>query len=240
MSSGRSCGLCQRLLRYAQPQRFCISLPAFLLLLFLFLNIQQVKQRQGVERTHQQVHVQTGTDMPRDMAMERPDARIVAVVLHDEIPVRLQQLDVPPLRIIGVHHAPVPGAHALVEHIHVVPVQVHGVRDRGGVFDDEPDGRRVAVVVDVPFGVVGVGGVGGVCEQQHGGVVVGAEGGVVDGPEEVAGCVDGDADGEGEGCGWSRVGGYGVDGGGGGQGVVGALRCGVFPGGGVGCGIGGG
>ena len=155
--------------------------------------------------------------MPGDVAVKRPHARVVGVVLHNEVPVRLQQLHVPPLRIAAIDNAAaVPGAHAFVQHVHVVAVQVHGVRDRGGVFDDEAHRGRGARVVDVPLRVVGVGCVAGVGEQEDGRVVVGAEGDAVDGPEEVAGAVDGGADREVYGRCGVRGWGYGVDGGGGG------------------------
>ena len=154
--------------------------------------------------------------MPHDMAMKRPHARIIAIVLHDHIPVRLQQLHVSPLRVPAVHDAAIPGAQAFAQHVHVVPVQVHRVCDGCLVFDDEADGGRVAGVVDVPFWVVGVGCVAGVCEEEDGRVVVGAEGDAVDGPEEVAGAVYEGADCEGYGCDRVRGWGYGVDGRGGG------------------------
>ena len=91
---------------------------------------------------------------------------------------------------------------------------MHRVRDRGVVFDDEPHGGSVAGVVDVPFRIIGVGCVAGVCKEEQGRVVVGAEGDGVDGPEEVARAVYHVADCEGYGCCGVRGWGYGVDGGG--------------------------
>ena len=103
--------------------------------------------------------------MPRDMAMKRPHARIDGIVLHDYIPTRLHQLDVSALRVRGVDDAAAPGARALAQHVHVVAVQVHRVRDGRGVFDDQAHGGRGAGAVDVPFRVVGVARVAHVGEQ---------------------------------------------------------------------------
>lgn len=102
--------------------------------------------------------------MPRDMTMERPNPRIVAIVLHDNISIRLQQLHVPSLRIAAIHNTTIPGADPFVQHVHIMPVHVHGVRYGGGVFDNQTYRGSVARVVDVPFGIVGVGCVGRVCE----------------------------------------------------------------------------
>ena len=75
------------------------------------------------------------------------------------------------------------------------------MRHGSGVFDNQAYGCRVAGVVDVPFWVGGirvrVGRIACVCEEEDGRVVVCSEGDVVDGPEEVAGAVDEEADGEG-------------------------------------------
>ncbi len=83
---------------------------------------------------------------------------------------------------------------------------------RGGVLDDEADCRVAARVVDVPFGVVGIGCVSRFGQQEERGVVVCAEGDVIHGPEEVAGAVDRGADFEGYGCGGGGGGRDGVEG----------------------------
>ncbi len=83
---------------------------------------------------------------------------------------------------------------------------------RGGVLDHEANRRVAARVVDVPFGVVGIGCVSRFGEQEERGVVVCAEGDVVHGPEEVAGAVDRGADFEGYGCGGGGGRGDGVEG----------------------------
>ena len=154
--------------------------------------------------------------MPRDMAVKGPYAGIDGIVLCDDIPVWLQQLHVAPLRVAAVHDTAVPGADAFVQHVHVVAMQMHRVRRRGVVLDDETHRGRAAGVVNAPFRVVGVGCVPDVGEQEDRRVVVCAEGNVVDDPYDMTRTVDLDADREGGGVG--RIGGGtdGVDRGGGG------------------------
>ena len=64
------------------------------------------------------VDVQSSADMPRDMAMERPHARVVGVVLQHDVPgrarrARLHNLDVATLRVRLVDDCAVPGSDAL-------------------------------------------------------------------------------------------------------------------------------
>lgn len=47
--------------------------------------------------------------MPGDVAVERPDARIVGVDLHDEVTVGREQLRIPARRILRVDDRTVPG-----------------------------------------------------------------------------------------------------------------------------------
>lgn len=63
---------------------------------------------------------------------------------------------------------------------------MHRVSYRRRVFYDDADGFVGAGVVDVPFGGIGVGVVAGFCQEEDRCVVVSAEGGVVDCPEEVS------------------------------------------------------
>ena len=154
--------------------------------------------------------------MPRDMAMQRPHARIIGLELEHqvarqelcsrtiirnrcgggvatrarggdvcwfsclagtrgirgregEVPARLQQLRVSAL---GVHavDAPVPVADAFGYDPEVVAVEVHGVGSAGDVYEvaqDDADGWGRVEVVDVPFWVVGVGGVAEVGEKEE-------------------------------------------------------------------------
>lgn len=129
--------------------------------------------------------------MPRDVAMERPHAGVVRLVLQHEVPVRLHELDVAPLGVGLVDDGAVPGAGAFGQHVEVVPVEVHGVGGGEVVVDDEADGGVVAEVVGVPLGVEGVGDVALVGEDEHG--VAGRGGELVMGGGE--GCFGGEGDG---------------------------------------------
>lgn len=108
--------------------------------------------------------------------MKRPHARIIRLVLQHHIPRlarriihRLQELDVATLRVHALDGA-VERADALVHDPEIVAVEVHGVGDVVAevVVDDDADGGVCAEVVDVPFGVVGVGGVAFVGEGEEG------------------------------------------------------------------------
>ena len=119
------------------------------------------------------VDVQARADVPRDVAVERPHARVVGDVLQHDVArggggARLDDLDVAALGVLLVDDGAVPGADALGQDVEVVPVQVHGVGGRELVLDDEPDGRVVPEVVGVPLRVEGVGDVALVGEDEHG------------------------------------------------------------------------
>lgn len=78
------------------------------------------------------IDVQTRADMPRDMAMERPHARIIGVILEHDIPRRasragLDNLDVATLGICLVDDCAVPGSDALGQDVEIVAVEMHGV-----------------------------------------------------------------------------------------------------------------
>lgn len=61
--------------------------------------------------------------MPRDMAVERPHARVIGVVLQHEIPVRLHHLHVAPVgEGVICNGVTVPGAGAFGEDEEVVAV----------------------------------------------------------------------------------------------------------------------
>lgn len=122
--------------------------------------------------------------MPRDMAMERPHARIVREILQHDIPrsgrrAGLHELHVAALRVGLVHDGAVPGSDAFGQDVEVVSVEMHGVRGREGVFDDDADGGVGAEVVGVPLRVVGVGDVALVREDEHRVAVVKAGGWLV-------------------------------------------------------------
>lgn len=116
--------------------------------------------------------------MPRDMAMERPDTGVVQVVLHDHVAVRADELDVAALRVGRVDDAAaVPVSRAFGEDLHVVAVEMHGMRGGRRIIDDDAHGAVGAEVLDVPF--VGVGEVSLLGEQEDRAVVVYAKGGAV-------------------------------------------------------------
>lgn len=98
-----------------------------------------------------QIHIQPAADVPGDVAVEGPHARVVRVVLHHEVAVRLDHLHVPPVREGVVGDGAVPGAGALGEDEEVVAVQVHGVQRTDFVVDDQPDGGVVVEIVHVPL-----------------------------------------------------------------------------------------
>lgn len=114
------------------------------------------------------------TDMPAKVAMQRPHTRIIVVQLHDQVPARPQELSVPALRVLRAHdRRAVPRPDALVEHVEVLAVDVHRVREGNAVVEDEPDRAVGAEVVDVePRRVRAVAGLQGLEDR---GVVVGVE-----------------------------------------------------------------
>lgn len=106
------------------------------------------------------------------MAMQRPNPRIVGIVLDDGVPrgIRvyslLHDVGIPPRRVRQVGHgSAVVGAVALVDDEEVVAVEVHGVRRVGGVdvvVENDADGGGLAEVVNVPLGGERVGDVSAV------------------------------------------------------------------------------
>lgn len=139
--------------------------------------------------------------MPRDMAMKRPHARVIRVVLQDNVPRRsgraaLHDLHVASLRVLLMGDSPIPGPHALGQNVEVVSVEMHRVGGREFVLHDETDGGVVGEVVDVPLRVVRVGDVALVGEDEERVVVVGAEGDAVHVEEVVARGVGAEGDGD--------------------------------------------
>ena len=113
--------------------------------------------------------------MPRDVAMERPDARVIGVVLQNNV-ARLSErygladdLHITALRVSLMGDRAIPETGAFGEDVEVVAVEVHGV---GGeweeVVNDQADRRVGAEVVDVPFGVEREGEVAFLTEGKEG------------------------------------------------------------------------
>lgn len=146
-----------------------------------------------------EVHVQAAAQMPRDVAVIRPDAGVQGVCLDNEISAGLQEVDVAALRVFRARDPAVPLAHALRQDVHGVAVQVHRVRLRRPVVRDQPVRRDVAQVVDVPLRVLRVAGVAGVGEEEGRVVVVAVEGDPVHPPVPLLGRVLHNVDGDGEG-----------------------------------------
>ena len=140
----------------------------------------------NILRPFQHIDIQARTHVPRDVAMERPHARIIHVELHNDIPRRAarvsgrQDLHVAALRVVHVRDLPVPRACSRGEDKEVVPVEVHRVESEWDVaVDDEAHGGVGAEVVDVPLRVLRVGDVALVGEEEDWVVEVCAEGLVV-------------------------------------------------------------
>ena len=78
------------------------------------------------------VDVQAAADVPCDVAMEGPRARVVGVVLQDDVcrvrgSAALDQLRVAALRVLLVRDDSVPFPETLGEHVEIVAVEMHGV-----------------------------------------------------------------------------------------------------------------
>ena len=125
--------------------------------------------------------------------MQGPDTWIVGVELQHDVSwcagdgvVAGKNLHVTALRVRRVDDCTVPVSDAISEDPEIVAVEMHGMRRGEMVSDNDPDGCVLAVVVNVPLGVVWIGGVAELGEEENRMVVVGAEGGVVHPPEVVA------------------------------------------------------
>jgi len=79
-------------------------------------------------RLFEDIDIKTRADVPRDMAVQRPHARVVGLELQHNIRRNLgglrglQDLDVAALRVGRIDDRAVPGTEAFVEYVDVVPV----------------------------------------------------------------------------------------------------------------------
>ena len=104
--------------------------------------------------------------MPSDMTMERPHPRIIGQEINHHI-TRFPRTGIPPvddvcvpsLRVLWPRDDSVPFPHPLSDDPEAMAVEVHGVHNGDSVAQDEADRGAITKVVDVPFRVVGVGGV---------------------------------------------------------------------------------
>jgi len=135
------------------------------------------------------VGVETSADVPRDVAVERPDTRVIGGDLPYDVPTNREELDIATLRVLWVGDGDtVPLAGALMENEHVMAVQMHRVCCWRGVVDNDTNGRVGAEILDVPFRFEGKVSLVGL--EEDGFVVIGTEGRVVEGPEEVVSSVN--------------------------------------------------
>lgn len=158
-----------------------------------------------IGRPLQNVRIQAGTDMPCDVAVERPDTRVVSVYLPHNVPVGREKLDVTTLWIVGIgDRDTIPVSWSLVENEHIVAVKMHRVSCGGRVVDDDSDGGVGSEILDIPLGLVAE--VALVSQQKDRVVVICAECLVVESPEERSCCIDNKVDIQAAGRGWFRNG----------------------------------
>jgi len=138
----------------------------------------------------QDVDVQSPAHVPSNVAMRRPDCRVVLLKLEHDIGrncgalCRLHELDISPLCIGWVNDRAVPVAKALGEDVKVVTMYVDGVSaESEEVPEDKADRRVGAEVIDVPFGWEGQ--VACIDIIQHWAIVDGTEAAVVHEPDEI-------------------------------------------------------
>ena len=137
-----------------------ISIPINTKLIYTLRNLSLLQLLCLLHR----INIQARANMPRDVAMERPDAWIIGLVLQDneawfgEGDGLSEDLYVAALGVLLMGYRAVPETGAFGEDVEVVAVEMHGV---GGeweeVVNDQADGRVGAEIVDVPLGVEGEG-----------------------------------------------------------------------------------
>lgn len=131
-------------------------------------------------------NVEPRGDVPGDMAMKRPRARVVCNEGEHRVRTVRSQLRVTTLRVLRPHNGTIPLARAYRFDQVVVPVQMHRVRSWGLVVDDDANRLGCAKVLHVPLRVVWVAVVPQVGQEQDWVVVVAAECRVVHVPEILA------------------------------------------------------
>ena len=80
-------------------------------------------------RHEDQISQQTRREVPCDMAVKWKYARVICRELYHHVSVSLQDLGVPPLRIVWIHDSAVPLASLFRENEHALAMKVHGVRE---------------------------------------------------------------------------------------------------------------
>jgi hypothetical protein len=114
--------------------------------------------RRDVIRTLQKIHIQTGTDVPGQVTMERPDAGVVQDEIDHHVPdsnalhTGLEYMGVSPHGVVEADGA-VPLAQPFGNNPEVVSVKVHGVLAQVGhavIIEDDPDRGVGSQVVREP------------------------------------------------------------------------------------------
>jgi len=78
-------------------------------------------------RTLHKVDIKAHRQMPGDMAMERPDTRIIGIILHHHPAMGPQVVCIATLWVPWVDDGAIPGIVVVVENKHVVAVDMHGL-----------------------------------------------------------------------------------------------------------------
>lgn len=146
------------------------------------------------------VDIQSSAYMPSDVAMKRPHAGVVCVVLQDEISrsgcaAGLNELHITTLSVALMGDGSIPGSYTLGKDIEIMAVEMHGVGSEEFVLDDKADGCVVAKVVNIPLRIEGVRGVALICTNKNWVVIVGAERFSVHVEEIIVGLVGTEGDG---------------------------------------------
>ena len=120
-------------------------------------DIRQFRLR-NVLRLFDRINIQPSTNMPCDMTVQRPSARIVRFVFNDQIAWLGRRslghnLDVAPdgVRRVGSLDGAVPGLDTVREDPEVVAMEMHGVGDLEKILDVDTHRRVGAEIVDVCF-----------------------------------------------------------------------------------------
>ena len=78
-------------------------------------------------RMFHKVDIKAHRQMPGNMAMERPDTRIIGIILHHHPAIGPQVVCIATLWVLWVDDGSIPGIVVVVENKHVVAVDMHGL-----------------------------------------------------------------------------------------------------------------
>lgn len=156
---------------------------------------------QNLVRSFHHVDVQPSRHVPCDVAMERPHPWVVGDILNHHVTrlaarSALNQLHITSLSVGLMNNGAVPGADTFGQHVEIVTVQMHRMRGLAVVDHHHPNAGVGAKVVHVPLRIEGIRRVTLVGEQEDWIVHVSAEADAVHAPQNIAGLVRGDGDGD--------------------------------------------